>query len=145
MPGEGNLNPSHSYQFDASASNRCPEPGEGSQVSRRAPEEQHKGIPATPASKSASLGAQLKCLYANAHSMGNKQEELEVCTRLQGYDLIGITETWWDGSYDWSVEMEGYRLFRKDRQGRQGGGVARCVNGQVECMELCLGMDEEQT
>ncbi|GAB0207775.1 macrophage immunometabolism regulator [Grus japonensis] len=82
LPREGNLNPSHSYQFDASASNTYPEPGEGSQVSRRAPEVRHKGIPATPASKSASSGAQLKCLYANAHSMGNKQEELETCTRL---------------------------------------------------------------
>ena len=49
--------------------------------------------------------------------MGSKQEELETCASLQGYDLIGITETWWDGSYDWTVGMEGYRLFRTDRQG----------------------------
>jgi len=41
-----------------------------------------------------------------------------MCTRLQDYDLIGITEMWWDGSCDWSVGMEGYRLFKKDRQGR---------------------------
>jgi len=41
--------------------------------------------------------------------------------------------------------MEGYRLFKKDRQGRQGGGVALYVNNHLECMELCLGMDEEQT
>ncbi|GAB0204485.1 hypothetical protein GRJ2_002914100 [Grus japonensis] len=73
----------------------------------------------------------------------NKQEELETCTCLQGYDLIGITETWWDGSYGWSVGMEGYRLFRKDRQGRQGGGVTLYVNDQLECMELHLGIDEE--
>jgi len=53
----------------------------------------------------ASLGAQLKCLYANAHSMGNKQEELEVSTHLWGYD-IGITEKWWDSSCDWSIEWE---------------------------------------
>ena len=115
MLGEGNLNPSHSYQFDARASNRCPEPGEGTQVSRRAPEEQHKG---TPASKTASSGAQLQCLYANTRSMGNKQEELETCARLQRYIFIGIMETWWDGSYDWNVGREGYRLFRKERQGR---------------------------
>ncbi|KAM9590815.1 uncharacterized protein ACIBXB_005869 [Morphnus guianensis] len=68
-----------------------------------------------------------------------------MCTCLQGYGLIGITEMWWDGSYDWSVGMEGYRLFRKDRQGRQGGGVNLYVNDQLECMELCLGMDEEPT
>ncbi|GAB0202830.1 hypothetical protein GRJ2_002748600 [Grus japonensis] len=77
--------------------------------------------------------------------MGNKQEDLETCAHLQGYDLIGITETWWDSSYDWSVGMEGYRLFRKDRQGRQGGGIALYVNDQLECMELHLGMDEEPT
>ncbi|GAB0207584.1 hypothetical protein GRJ2_003224100 [Grus japonensis] len=77
--------------------------------------------------------------------MGNKQEELETCVSLQGYDLIGITETWWDSSYDWSVGMEGYRLFRKDRQGRQGGGIALYVNDQLECMELHLGMEEEPT
>jgi len=34
--------------------------------------------------------------------MGNKQEELETRSRRQGGDLTGITETWWDGSYDWS-------------------------------------------
>ena len=38
-------------------------------------------------------GAHLKCLYTSAHSMGNEQEESEVCVQLQGYDLIGITET----------------------------------------------------
>ncbi|GAB0209553.1 hypothetical protein GRJ2_003421000 [Grus japonensis] len=68
-----------------------------------------------------------------------------MCTHLQGCDLIGITERWWDGSYDWSVGMEGYRLFRKDRQGRQGGGVALYINDQLECMDLHLGMDEELT
>ncbi|GAB0182364.1 cAMP-dependent protein kinase inhibitor alpha [Grus japonensis] len=77
--------------------------------------------------------------------MGNKQEELETCARLQGCDLIGIMEMWWDGSYDRTVGMEGYRLFRKYRQGRQGEDVALYVNDQLECMELCLGMDEELT
>ncbi|GAB0207631.1 ubiquitin carboxyl-terminal hydrolase 4 [Grus japonensis] len=70
---------------------------------------------------------------------------LDGCTLRWGYDLIGIMETWWDGSYDWSVGMEGYRLFRKDRQGRQGGGIALYVNDQLECMELHLGMEEELT
>jgi len=41
--------------------------------------------------------------------------------------------------------MEGYRLFRKDWQARQGGDVVLCVNDQLECMQLCLGMDEELT
>jgi len=41
--------------------------------------------------------------------------------------------------------MEGYRVFRKDRQGRQGGGVALYVNDQLDYMDLRLGMDEEPT
>jgi len=44
--------------------------------------------------------AQLQCLYANTHSMGNKQEEIDMCPHMQGYDLIGITETSWDDSCD---------------------------------------------
>jgi len=93
----------------------------------------------------ASSGAQLKCLYANAWSMGNKQEELEMCVHLWGYGMIGIMEMGWDSSYDWSIGMGEYRLFRKDRQGRRGGGVALYVKDQLECMELRLGMDEEPT
>jgi len=50
--------------------------------------------------------------------MRNKHEELEMCVGLQGYSLTGITDTWRDGSYDCSVGMEGYKHFRKDKQGR---------------------------
>jgi len=39
--------------------------------------------------------------------------------------------------------MDGYRLFRKDRPTRRGGGVALYVREQLECIELCLGADEE--
>lgn len=45
---------------------------------------QHKGILATPASKLASSGAQLKYLYGNVRSMGNKQEQLEMCAHPAG-------------------------------------------------------------
>jgi len=50
--------------------------------------------------------------------MGNKQEELGMCAHPRGYDIIDIMETWWDSSCDWNIGMGGYRLFRKDRQGR---------------------------
>ena len=39
--------------------------------------------------------------------------------------------------------MDEYWLFRKDRLGRQGGGVALYMGEQEKCMELCLGMDDE--
>ncbi|CAM4672926.1 unnamed protein product [Lepidochelys kempii] len=78
----------------------------------------------------------LKCLYTNAQSLGNKQGELEVLVMSRNYDVIGITETWWDNSHDWSTVMDGYKLFRKDRQGRKGGGVALYVREQYDCSEL---------
>ena len=42
----------------------------------------------------------LKCIYTNAHSMGNKQEELEATEHEASYDLVAITKTWWDHSHD---------------------------------------------
>jgi len=43
---------------------------------------------------------QVKCIYTNACSMGNKQEELEAIVCQANYDLVAITETWWDHSHD---------------------------------------------
>lgn len=44
--------------------------------------------------KAAQLGAHLKYLYANAHNLGCKQEELEIDAHVLSYGLTGITETW---------------------------------------------------
>ena len=44
-------------------------------------------------------GAYLKCLYANAHSVRNKQDELEALVSFQSYDIIGTSETWWNVSH----------------------------------------------
>jgi len=82
------------------------------------------------------LTAQLKCIYINAHSMGNKQEELEAILQQDSCDLVAITETWWDDSHDWSAAMDGYKLFRRDRRGRRGGGVALYVRVCFDCIEL---------
>ena len=49
--------------------------------------------------------------------------------QLGKYDLIAIMETWWDKSHDWNTIIEGFRLFKRDRQGRRGRGVALCVRG----------------
>jgi len=75
--------------------------------------------------------------------MGNKQEKLEICVRLQGHDLTAVTETWWDSSYHCHAIIDGYTLFRKDRPTRRGDVAALYVREQLECIELCLGVDEE--
>lgn len=36
-------------------------------------------------------------------------------------------------------------LEGQDRQRRQGGDIALCVSDQLECLELCLRMEEEAT
>ncbi|KAK4829261.1 hypothetical protein QYF61_002653 [Mycteria americana] len=85
--------------------------------------------------------AQLKCLYTNARSMGNKQEELEAIVHQENYDMVAITETWWDDSHNWSAAMDGYKLFRRDRRGRRGGGVALYVRECLDSLELDDGDD----
>lgn len=32
--------------------------------------------------------------------------ELQTCVQLKGYDRVGITEMWWNGSHDWTNAME---------------------------------------
>jgi len=46
--------------------------------------------------------------------MGNK-EGLEATMLLESYGLVAITGNWWDKSHDWSVAIDGYRLFKRDR------------------------------
>ena len=84
-------------------------------------------------------GAQLKCIYTNAHSMDNKQEELEASVWQANCDLVAVMETWWDRSHDWSAAMDGYKLFRRDRQGRRGGGMALYVRECFDVVELGSG------
>ncbi|GAB0210391.1 mitochondrial enolase superfamily member 1 [Grus japonensis] len=73
--------------------------------------------------------------------MRNKQEELEALAQSQCYDIIGISETWWEESCDWCAVMDGYRLFRRDRQGRRGGRVALYVTEGLDCTGLSVSDD----
>lgn len=86
----------------------------------------------------------MKCLYTDAWSMGNKKEELKTTVQLENCDLIAIMETWKDGSHSWNASTEGYKLFRRDRQGRRGRGVALCVRKGIDCKELPLRKGHRQ-
>ncbi|KAK4825626.1 hypothetical protein QYF61_001306 [Mycteria americana] len=108
---------------------------------RETPVKQVKAHKGCSSMKETRTTAQLKCLYTNAGSMGIKQEELEAIVHQENYDIVSITETWWDDSHNWSVAMDGYKLFRRDRQGRRGGGVALYVRECLDCLELNDGDD----
>ena len=71
--------------------------------------------------------------------MGNKQEELGAIVWSESYDRVAITKTWWNDLHSWSAVMDGYRLFKRDRKGRKGGGVALYVKKECECMEISDG------
>jgi len=79
---------------------------------------------------------ELKCIYTNVCSMGNKQEELEAIVQQDSYDLVANTVMWWDDSHDWSAAMDGYKLFRRDRGGKRAGGVSLYVRDSFDCMKL---------
>ena len=68
----------------------------------------------------------MKCFYTNACSMRNKMDELEVLAQSRSYDIIGISETWWDESCGWCVAIGSRRLFKRDRQVGEVAGW-RCM------------------
>ncbi|KAK4830250.1 hypothetical protein QYF61_009317 [Mycteria americana] len=76
--------------------------------------------------------------------MRNKQEELEAIVQQENCDIVAITETWWDDSHNWSAATDGSKLFRRDRQGRRGSGVALYVRKCFDCLELNDGDDTVQ-
>ena len=111
--------------------------------SRETPVQYLRGIQVCSSKKVTRPTAQLKCLYTDARSMGNKQEELEATVLLEHYDLAAVPETWWDECHDWSAAINGYRLFRRDR-GRRGGGVALYLKKWIDCEELSLKNSHKQ-
>lgn len=68
--------------------------------------------------------------------MDNKKQELETTVQQEHYDIATFTKTWWDHSLDQSAAMEGYKLFRRGRQGRIGIGVALYVRECFDSVEL---------
>jgi len=88
--------------------------------------------------------AQMKCLYMNPCSMGNEQEDVKATMLLESHDLISLTETWWDESHDWSIDIDGHRLFRRDSQEKSGGGIALYMKKAIQCEELSLKNSHKQ-
>ena len=66
----------------------------------------------------------LKIAFLNIVSLRKHRHELEITLKEQDFDIIGLSETRLDSKItDNEVKIDGYNLFRKDRN-RNGGGVA---------------------
>ncbi|WP_227645557.1 endonuclease/exonuclease/phosphatase family protein, partial [Klebsiella pneumoniae] len=48
------------------------------------------------------------------------------------FDFVGISETWFDNSHDWLATIQGYSLYRKDREDKKGGGVCLYVKDDIK-------------
>lgn len=59
--------------------------------------------------------------------MSCKQEDQEATVLLKSYNLITVTETWWEGLQNSCAATNDQKLFLRDRQGRKEQAVALCV------------------
>ena len=84
----------------------------------------------------------LKVLVTNVRDLksGTKLEELQLLAEGSGFDVVAITESWANSSIDDAeVALEGFRLFRKDREReveQKGGGVLLYVRNEIVACEL---------
>ena len=79
------------------------------------------------------------CILLNAQSLGNKLPELHCLLYSFCYQIILITESWFDSTFTNGLldPASRYIIFRKDRN-RNGGGVCAFVDREFIVSEVCL-------
>ena len=85
----------------------------------------------------------LHVLYYNARSILPKHDELQTIVSTRKPDILCIVETWlYEDILDSEVSLQGYKLFRLDRN-RHGGGVLMYIDTSLPCKLLvCGGLHE---
>ena len=90
----------------------------------------------------------LKVAQFNAQSIRNKMTHFRAMLASEELDIIGITETWINektrdfiGEYD----IPGYKLFKKDRLTKKGGGVLLYVRNHLNPTECKIETEYEVT
>lgn len=79
----------------------------------------------------------LHFLHLNTRSMLSCLYELKYSVINSGIDLICLSETWLgENTPDAFVDIQGYTIFRNDRYGRRGGGVAVYVSNRLNATVL---------
>ena len=76
----------------------------------------------------------ISCLYTNCRSVVNKFAELANMISESGPNVVCLTETWLTHeTEDSCFSLPSYHIFRKDRLGGRGGGVAILVHSDLIC------------
>ena len=80
----------------------------------------------------------INCILFNARSANNKISELRSLLFTEKFDLICITETWFNDKISDGIVCADtkYSILRKDRVARHGGGVAVLYRTDLKLFEI---------
>ena len=85
----------------------------------------------------------LKVCHVNCQSLLAHFDEFCLFFSASNYHVICLSETWLKPMVpDHMVELHGYRLFRCDRTGKSGGGVAFYLSNALNARILCQSEGE---
>ena len=77
----------------------------------------------------------LKIAHLNIHCLEPKVDQVQIYLYKHDFDILALSETFLcENISDAQVNIEGYKLYRKDRVGRIGGGVAFYVKDGIEAI-----------
>lgn len=75
--------------------------------------------------------------YTNSRSIMSKIDELDEIIKLNNTSLICITETWLTENIpDNCITLEGFNIFRCDREERKGGGICAWIKSDILSTEI---------
>jgi exonuclease III len=67
----------------------------------------------------------LKIAHLNINRIYHKLDQLKLMLKNKPFDIFAVSETWTNSNYDDAeLQIPGYSIIRRDRNGRAGGGVA---------------------
>ena len=75
----------------------------------------------------------IKCITLNAQSLTNKMDEFKLVVTDLKPQIISITESWGDECItDGIFALDGYTMYRNDRQEIKGGGTILYISNQID-------------
>ena len=87
-----------------------------------------------------SIKSRIKCLNTNAQSLQYKLEELKRIIAEEDVQIVTISETWGQSWKEAVLEINGFNMYKKDREdGRKGGGCIIYISHKLKsykCREL---------
>ena len=84
-------------------------------------------------------GGQINIGHLNVRSLSSKLDEVLMLLRDQKLDILCLSETWLTAQVlDKFLSFPGYKIIRRDREGRRGGGVAILHRAEITAKPLAM-------